>query len=82
MERLISVLIGYAFGLIQTGYLYGRTQKVDIRSMGSGNAGATNALRTLGWKAGAVTFLGDALKCVLAVGVVQMCIRDRRRPEG
>ncbi len=75
MERLISVLIGYAFGLIQTGYLYGRTQKVDIRSMGSGNAGATNALRTLGWKAGAVTFLGDALKCVLAVGVVRLLFR-------
>ena len=70
MERIISVLIGYAFGLIQTGYLYGKTQHVDIRKQGSGNAGTTNALRTLGWKAGAVTFLGDCFKCVFAVVVV------------
>ena len=70
MERIISVLIGYAFGLIQTGYLYGKTQHVDISKQGSGNAGTTNALRTLGWKAGAVTFLGDCFKCVFAVVVV------------
>ena len=70
MERIISVLIGYAFGLIQTGYLYGKTQHVDIRKQGSGNAGTTNALRKLGWKAGAVTFLGDCFKCVFAVVVV------------
>ena len=72
MERLLCVLIGYAFGLIQTGYLYGKTQHVDIRKQGSGNAGTTNALRTLGWKAGVVTFLGDCFKCVLAVVVVHL----------
>ena len=53
MERLVSVLIGYVFGLLQTGYLYGKMHHIDIRSKGSGNAGTTNALRTLGWKAGA-----------------------------
>lgn len=70
MERIVCVLIGYVFGLIQTGYLYGKTQHVDIRKQGSGNAGTTNALRTLGWKAGAVTFLGDCFKCVAAVILV------------
>lgn len=70
MERLICVLIGYAFGLLQTGYIYGKLHNVDIRKQGSGNAGTTNALRTLGWKAGAVTFLGDCFKCVFAVVVV------------
>lgn len=70
MERIVCVLIGYVFGLIQTGYLYGKTQHVDIRKQGSGNAGTTNALRTLGWKAGAVTFLGDCFKCVAAVVLV------------
>lgn len=75
MERLVCVLIGYAFGLIQTGYLYGKARNVDIRNMGSGNAGATNALRTMGWKAGAVTFLGDALKCVVAVMIVRLLFR-------
>lgn len=75
MERIVSVCIGYAFGLIQTGYLYGKLHHVDIRKQGSGNAGTTNALRTLGWKAGAVTLLGDAFKCVFAVLAVQFIYR-------
>ena len=50
MERLVCLLIGYIFGLFQTGYFYGKTQGVDIRKMGSGNAGSTNALRTMGIK--------------------------------
>ena len=66
MERIICVAIGYLFGLLQTGYLYGKTQHVDIRKEGSGNAGTTSALRTRGWKAGALSFLGDCFKCVLA----------------
>ena len=72
MERIISILIGYAFGLFQTGYIYGMMNHVDIRKHGSGNAGTTNALRTLGWKAGVITFIGDCLKCVVAVIVVRM----------
>ncbi len=71
MERLICVAIGYLFGLFQTGYIYGMINHVDIRKHGSGNAGTTNALRTLGWKAGAITFIGDCLKCVLAVLLVR-----------
>lgn len=72
MERLICLVIGYAFGLIQTGYLYGKTQNLDIRKYGSGNAGTTNVLRTLGWKAGIITFLGDCFKCILAVVLVHL----------
>lgn len=71
-ERVICLLIGYAFGLIQTGYLYGKTKHIDIRTRGSGNAGTTNALRTMGWKAGLITLLGDCLKCVCAVLVVRL----------
>lgn len=72
MERIISILIGYAFGLFQTGYIYGMLNHVDIRKHGSGNAGTTNALRTLGWKAGVITFIGDCLKCVVAVLAVRL----------
>ena len=72
IERVICLAIGYAFGLIQTGYLYGKTQHIDIRTKGSGNAGTTNALRTMGWKAGVITLLGDCLKCVFAVLVVRL----------
>lgn len=76
MERIICVLIGYAFGLLQTGYIYGKLHHVDIRKQGSGNAGTTNALRTLGWKAGAVTLLGDAFKCVFAVAAVHLIYQN------
>ena len=69
MERLICLVIGYICGLFQTGYIYGKLHHIDIRQHGSGNAGTTNALRTLGWKAGVITFLGDCLKCVFAVFV-------------
>ena len=35
MERIICLLIGYAFGLIQTSYIYGRACGIDIRTKGS-----------------------------------------------
>lgn len=76
MERLICLAIGYLFGLFQTGYIYGKMNHVDIRKHGSGNAGTTNALRTLGWKAGVITFIGDCLKCVLAVVLVRLIYAD------
>lgn len=72
MVRLFCVLIGYVFGLFQTGYIYGRIKGIDIREHGSGNAGTTNALRTLGTKAGVITFIGDCLKCILAVVAVKL----------
>ena len=76
MERLICILIGYLCGLFQTGYIYGKMNHIDIRKHGSGNAGTTNALRTLGWKAGVITFVGDCAKCVVAVLIVRFIYRD------
>jgi len=76
MERIICLLIGYVFGLFQTGYFYGLTKHIDIRKYGSGNAGTTNTLRTLGWKAGIITFFGDCLKCVAAVALVRVIFKD------
>lgn len=71
-ERLVCIMIGYVCGLFQTSYLYGRAHGIDIRKYGSGNAGTTNALRTLGAKAGAITFLGDCFKCVAAVLITRI----------
>lgn len=70
-ERVLSLLSGYVFGLFQTGYFYGKMKGIDIRNYGSGNAGTTNALRTLGTKAGVITFIGDCLKCLLVVVLVK-----------
>lgn len=67
--RIISALIGYAFGTIQTAVFYGRLKGVDIRKVGSGNAGTTNTLRTLGAKAGFTVLFGDMLKCIVAIFV-------------
>lgn len=77
MIRLACVAIGYVFGLFQTGYIYGELKGTDIRQHGSGNAGATNALRTLGWKAGLITLLGDCFKCVFAVFLVRALFAGR-----
>ena len=74
--RLAAVAIGYVFGLFQTGFIYGKTQGIDIREHGSGNSGATNILRTLGWKAGVITFAGDCLKAVIAVLLVKYLFMD------
>ena len=56
--RILCLVIGYALGLFQTGVIYGKIHKFDIRQHGSGNSGMTNALRTQGWKAGVIVFLG------------------------
>ena len=80
MERLICIAIGYVFGLFQTGYLYGKMKHIDIREHGSGNAGTTNTLRTLGWKAGIITFLGDCLKCVAAIVLVRFLFSEGDYP--
>ena len=67
---MIALAIGYVLGAFQTGYFYGKAHGIDIREHGSGNAGATNTLRTLGWKAGVITFAGDCLKAVGAILLV------------
>lgn len=77
MLRIVSVLIGYVFGCFQTAYIVGRLSKnIDIREHGSGNLGATNALRVLGFKDGALTFLGDFTKAVLSVILTRILFDD------
>ncbi len=80
MLRILSLAVGYVFGLFQTGYLYGKSQGIDIRKEGSGNAGTTNALRTLGKKAGLIVMIGDLLKCILAILLVRLLF-GRTHPE-
>ncbi len=61
---LLAYLLGsIPFGYVVARYLYG----VDIRSVGSGNIGATNVYRNLGWAAGVLTVVGDLGKGVLPV---------------
>jgi len=64
---LLTALIAYLLGSIPTGFLVARSRGVDIRTLGSGNIGATNVLRSLGKPAGILVLLADALKGWLAV---------------
>lgn len=66
MFRIACLVIGYLIGCIQSAYFVGRAMKVDIRKHGSGSLGTTNALRVLGKRAGAMTFVCDILKSVFA----------------
>lgn len=66
-KLLLCAAIGYLLGSFSTGILVSRKAGHDIRSEGSRNTGASNALRILGLKGGAITFLGDFLKAALAV---------------
>lgn len=66
--NLLLLFISYFIGNFSTSYIIGKMfGNIDIRDHGSGNAGSTNVLRTLGKKAAALTLLGDLLKGVLAI---------------
>ena len=68
MDTVLTIVIGYLIGCFSSAYFIGKfTKGIDIRSHGSGNAGATNALRIMGVKLGAVTLLMDAFKGIIAV---------------
>ncbi len=67
-EILIIVLMSYALGNIQAAYLLGRIfYKVDIRTLGHGNAGTSNALASVGFKLGASVAIVDVLKGIIAI---------------
>lgn len=74
-------MIGYVFGLFQTAYLYGKLHGIDIRNYGSGNAGTTNTLRTLGTKAGLIVLLGDIMKCILAIVLTNLLFQNSHPDE-
>src|SRR5204863_5945436 len=63
----ITLLAGYLIGSVPTGYLVAKARGLDIRTVGSGNIGATNVFRHLGKPAGIFVLLVDALKGWLAV---------------
>jgi glycerol-3-phosphate acyltransferase PlsY len=65
---VLYLILAYLIGAIPTGLLLTRlTGGGDIRSVGSGNIGATNVYRTAGRKLGILTLIGDALKGLLPV---------------
>ena len=72
---LLCIIIPYLLGSLNFGVMISRRRyQDDIRTHGSGNAGATNMLRTYGTKAAILTMAGDMLKAVVAVGLGYLII--------
>ena len=75
MNIIIAFLSAYILGSIPTSYIMGKLIKgIDIRDFGSGNVGATNALRILGTKIGVFTLIIDIGKGFLAVNIARFII--------
>ncbi len=68
----LLLLLAYLIGSLSGSLLVGRLQGVDIRAQGSGNAGATNALRTRGWRFALATAVIDLGKGVVAALLLPM----------
>lgn len=66
IQTALAAIAGYLLGSLNTSLIVGKFYSVDVRKHGSGNAGMTNTLRTLGKKAALLVILGDVLKGILA----------------
>ncbi len=70
---LMILMIAYLLGSIPFGYIFGKLiGKTDIREHGSGNIGATNILRIMGWKVALPVFILDLLKGFAAVSIARV----------
>jgi glycerol-3-phosphate acyltransferase PlsY len=74
LAYIFVAVAAYLLGSIPTGYLVAKAKGVDIRSVGSGNIGATNAMRVLGKPAGIFVLLVDALKGYAAVAWLTLAV--------
>jgi len=84
LSYAVIVVAAYLLGSIPSGYLAGRARGIDIRTVGSGNMGATNVFRTLGKTAGVIVLVVDVLKgyaactwlCDAALGLMKLPATD------
>jgi glycerol-3-phosphate acyltransferase PlsY len=79
LPLLIAGFASYLIGSIPAGYIAGRIVGIDIRTVGSGNIGATNVTRVMGKRYGYPVFIVDFLKGFAAVGMSIM-IAKRAQP--
>ncbi len=69
MTAALAVVAAYVLGTFPSAILIARANGVDIATFGSGNPGASNVTRALGWRKGAWVYGLDALKGALAAGL-------------
>src|SRR3954466_13522858 len=80
MEPAIALVLSYLSGSLPFAAIAGKARGVDLRKHGSGNLGATNVFRVLGWKVGLAVFLADALKGALPVLLLPPRVHSPRDP--
>ena len=83
MENLIAIVVivvSYFFGTFPSAAIVASRKNLDITTVGSGNPGASNVIRNLGWKVGLAVFLMDMAKAALAVGLAWVVTSDQRSP--
>ena len=76
MVVALVLILSYLLGSLSGSLLLGRLRGVDIRTLGSGNAGGTNALRTQGLKFGLATVLVDVGKGAIAAALARAFVAD------
>jgi glycerol-3-phosphate acyltransferase PlsY len=76
LSYILTALGAYLLGSIPFGYLMAKAKGIDIRSVGSGNIGATNAMRVLGKPAGIFVLAMDALKGYAAVWLAGVLVKQ------
>jgi glycerol-3-phosphate acyltransferase PlsY len=77
ISQIFVIVASYLVGAIPFGLLFGKLfANVDVRTMGSGNIGATNVLRAAGKKAAILTLIADALKGLGPVLIVRALFQD------
>ena len=74
---IAAVLLSYLIGAVPFGLLFTRWfSHIDVRTVGSGNIGATNVLRAAGKKAALLTLLADCIKGLLPVLAIRLLLND------
>ena len=76
----MALAISYAAGSLPFAWAAGKSAGIDLRQQGSGNLGATNVFRVLGWKIGLTVFLADAAKGALPVLLLPRSIDSAMDP--
>ena len=86
MIYLVVMTVAYLMGSLPTGFVWGKLKGVDIRTLGSGNIGATNVFRVLGTIPGTLVLLIDAAKgylaCTLLVHLAWLAFGSPANPHG
>lgn len=73
----LIILVGYIFGCLQWSYILGKLiKKKDIRSLGVGNAGASNAVTVFGWKMGVLVGILDITKAIISIIIIRYIIKS------